>query len=264
MLDTYAGASGAWSLRELSTAWAGLDVVRIVRSGGTEQDFTASEITDGTLKTFCDAGVAPFTGKIVTWYDQSGNTNDLSFVTSPTLYNGTSVVTENGEPAIDFVGATDEYGNVSSSNILTGADFSVFAVAQCDTNAVAYLVATEGGGATGARRSFYSHSLQLGSAFKGSNTGTSLSTWDRTQSTISMIATDMQTSGSHTIDTWVDGGSNSQWTGTGLITPATDNFRVGGETIWNGRIQEVVVYDSDETSNHAGIESNINTHYSIY
>jgi hypothetical protein len=32
----------------------------------------------------------------------------------------------------------------------------------------------------------------------------------------------------------------------------------------DGTIQEVILYGSDESSNRTGIESNINTHYSIY
>ena len=32
----------------------------------------------------------------------------------------------------------------------------------------------------------------------------------------------------------------------------------------DGKMQEVIIYDSDQSSNRTGIESNINTYYSIY
>ena len=33
---------------------------------------------------------------------------------------------------------------------------------------------------------------------------------------------------------------------------------------WDGQIQEVIFYDSDQSSNRTGIESDINTYFSIY
>ena len=45
---------------------------------------------------------------VVTWYDQSGNSNDATQGTSanrPKIYDGTTgVVTENGKPAVQFDG----------------------------------------------------------------------------------------------------------------------------------------------------------------
>ena len=48
---------------------------------------------------------------------------------------------------------------------------------------------------------------------------------------------------------------------TGIIIGAnfvpTDNF-------WDGDIQEIIVYNSDQTSNFTVLEGNINSHYSIF
>ena len=87
LLDRFSGAAGAYSLRELSSAWAGLDVVEVREdSGDTTQTFTAAELTDGTLATFCGAN----NGYVKTWYDQSGNANNATqatLVDQPKIYN---------------------------------------------------------------------------------------------------------------------------------------------------------------------------------
>ena len=96
LLDNYGtGAEAAYSLRELSTAWAGLAVVEVREEGGdTTQTFTAAELTDGTLATFC--GIS--NGFVSEWKDQSGNANDATQVTladQPRIYNGR--ISDNGK-----------------------------------------------------------------------------------------------------------------------------------------------------------------------
>lgn len=55
LLDQYPNAAAAYSLRALSTATVDSAVVKVRRSSdNTEQDFSAAEITDGTLTTFCN------------------------------------------------------------------------------------------------------------------------------------------------------------------------------------------------------------------
>jgi len=38
----------------------------------------------------------------------------------------------------------------------------------------------------------------------------------------------------------------------------------GGSAVFNGNIQEVVVWGADQSSNRTGIETDINTYFSIY
>lgn len=66
LLDKYPGAAAAYSLRELSTEWAGQAVVRVRReSDDSEVDFTAAEITDGTLINWVNGNLS-VTGNIGT------------------------------------------------------------------------------------------------------------------------------------------------------------------------------------------------------
>ena len=71
LLDYYTGSAAAYSLRSLSASTT--NVVKVRRSSDdTEQDFTAAEITDGTLLTFVNEDVDIYTSDFT-----SGN-EDLS------------------------------------------------------------------------------------------------------------------------------------------------------------------------------------------
>mgnify|MGYP003638717311 FL=1 len=49
---------------------------------------------------------------------------------------------------------------------------------------------------------------------------------------------------------------------------ALSNFQLGsqlsGSVVFDGYIQEVILYPSDNSSNQVGIETNVNTEYTIY
>ena len=51
--------------------------------------------------------------------------------------------------------------------------------------------------------------------------------------------------------------------GTQGLSGLTFGARYSGN-YWNGNAQELIIYNSDQSSNRTGIESNINTYYSIY
>ena len=68
---------------------------------------------------------------------------------------------------------------------------------------------------------------------------------------------------------YLDGGALGSGV-TALIdnSNATDRAGIGaysqGQLHFAGTIQEVIVWDSDQKANQSGIDTNINTHYSIY
>lgn len=70
LLETFTGAAAAYSLRSLSASTT--NVVKVRRSSDdTEQDFTAAEITDGTLLTFVNENVE----KVLNGDFSNGSTN---------------------------------------------------------------------------------------------------------------------------------------------------------------------------------------------
>ncbi len=107
LLDLYPGAAAAYSLRALRASWLASAVVRVRRSSdNAESDFTAAQITDGTLTTWTGAG----NGFVVTWYDQSGNTRNATQSTAanqPRIVNAGVLETgETGKPCVRFIDAS--------------------------------------------------------------------------------------------------------------------------------------------------------------
>jgi len=83
LLDYHTGSAAAYSLRNLSTSTT--NVVKVRRSGDdAELDFTASQVSDGTLAAWVVAGGGTEDGFVTTWYDQSGNTNNATQATAAT------------------------------------------------------------------------------------------------------------------------------------------------------------------------------------
>ena len=102
VLDEFIGAAAAYSLRDL-TFLRGGPVVRVRRSSdNNEQDFTATQVTDGTLTTFCGAG----NGFVRTWYDQSGNGFHAQQATT-TAQPQILLSDTNSKPTISFDGSND-------------------------------------------------------------------------------------------------------------------------------------------------------------
>jgi len=130
LLDAVTSAAAAYSLRVLRAAYTG-PVVRVRRSSdNTQQDFTAAQITDGTLTTFTGSG----NGYVVTWYDQSGNGLDA---TQPTTGNQPDIVTSgslillNGKPSISWTQTTNKFLYTASSvNTPTAVSFAAICSGQ--------------------------------------------------------------------------------------------------------------------------------------
>src|SRR6056300_651333 len=108
LLDTYTGASAAYSLRLLSTSYTG-NAIQVRRaSDNTTQDigFVNNELDTTSLESFCSGT----NGFVTTWYDQSGNGNDATQSTDanqPQIVSSGSVITENGKPTVQFDGSDD-------------------------------------------------------------------------------------------------------------------------------------------------------------
>ena len=68
---------------------------------------------------------------------------------------------------------------------------------------------------------------------------------------------------------WLNGTSQETISGvSSYATSVTANLNIGKQDVGpldsNMHIQEVIIYNSDQTSNQSAIETNINNHYSIY
>jgi len=262
LLDQYAGAAAAYSLRSLTLYYTG-PVVRVRRSSdNAESDFTATQVSDGTLDTFCGAG----NGFVRTWYDQSGNGRHATQTTTanqPQVVSSGALLQTNSKPALNFNGTSQRFDmptiafnmNALSINIVSKADVSNnrMAFASPDPNRV-YVPFLSSGiyyvGYAAAATAFnfgssnltFQYLVQLNA---GSSTANALRN--------GAASTAVSSSSEAEIGTSLSVGS---YKGQPPAFTAT--------SFWGGTIQEVIFYTSDQTSNQAGIASNINAHYAIY
>ena len=128
LLDRYPDARVAYSLRRLSSAYSG-PVVKVRRSSDSaEEDFTATEVSGGSLATWVGAGNDGF---VRTWYDQSGNGTNANQTTSnrqpKIVSSGSLVLTPEGRPAMELTTT----GFAVGANVYSGS-YSFFSVIQPD------------------------------------------------------------------------------------------------------------------------------------
>jgi len=272
LLDEYSGAAAAYSLRSLSASTT--NVVKVRRSGDdAELDFTADEVSDGTLADWVVAGGGTEDGFVVTWYDQSGNGNNATQATAasqPKIVSSGTLVTENGKAAIDFDG-TDDYVSVSGS--LYSADINLFLVTKILTSSSTYyqrivhladgvntyqITRANGGGA-----------YQLLTKNTEYNTGNNSLDWGvhTGQLLISTRSNNSTDSDNVYVDTvaQVEGGNNDV-IGGGNNSPSTFGARndLLVTSFFDQTIQEIIIYHSDQSANRPSIEANINDYYNIY
>ena len=259
LLDAYTGAAAAYSLRKLSSSTS--NVVRVRRaSDNSEQDFTAAQVADGTLTTFCGVG----NGFVETWYDQSGNGNDATQATiasQPKIVDAGALVSG----GLDFDNVNDTMVTINTDSFGTSSR-SIFAVcspASIGVNSDGILqLSTAAAPGTGW---FLTPEL---------STRTNAITWisSTPASTVSNnLISNIYTSGNlHAGNAmWLDGTSVARTSGTdGAINTTTSVITIGsgafGANPFDGAIAEVIIYKSDESANRVGIEANINDHYNIY
>lgn len=269
LLDNYSGAIAAYSLRYLLESYTG-DVIRVRRSSDdSEQDFNPTEIGDGTLTTFVGGGNDGF---VVTWYDQTGNSNDATQATDanqPKIVDAGSVVTENGEHAVDFDGSD----RLSASRLLSADTWSMFAVAATDKTTLdgtTQTITCQHTGSADAGRTVFQQIRNI-SGTSGYTTFFNNGSSHVGTYTASLTANQVLfTSIAHTDDYYIgmDGGSLEEVISNESLTPLNTNFSIGafGDDLsgFDGTMQEIVIYNSNKTSDKTGIETNINDYYSIY
>ena len=273
LLDDYPNTNGhSYSLRQLSSTVT--NVVRVRRStDDTEQDFTATEITDGTLATFCTAFGQGFVAK---WYDQSNSADVINFTAlqQPRIYDGEDggLRLQNGKPCVEFDGIDD------SLQVL---------LALPPVNRAYYLFAVNtfvsGPGPGEPEVYMYGLKADVPAPFTGNNSirWNGLGAEFRGSSDLSFIASQgvqylyyaRQQSGpgpfsgstikvnltENPIIGFADNGAASINT----ITLGDNPNNYAGQNS-NIKLQEFILYLTDPGVNATAIESNINTHYSIY
>ena len=256
LLDTYSGAAAAYSLRQLSSTYSG-DAITVRRaSDNTTQNigFVNNQLDTASLETFCSGT----DGFVTTWYDQSGNANDATQATAsvqPQIVSNGTTINLNGKPAINADGVDDSFelgtplGLSSGYSILqvnqvpaaNSYGITISSVSQVDPSRAMIFNGLYRFTIDGTNYDNYAASSNRGSQYLW---GSFVDPSDNLQS--------YRNSSAYGSSTSVTGTFDFEKIGTNLGVNSFEFF------------QELIVYNSDESNNRSGIETNINDFYSIY
>ena len=251
-------------MRKLRTDYAGA-AIEARRSDNAIQDigFVDGELDTESLLSFAEGGDV-FVAK---WYDQSGNGNNdaaqVSHSFQPQIVSSGSVINENGKISVKFNGTTDYIQNQLS----VGPTVTAFAVSKI-ANELDFNFIYDSYGGTGTpyqigrvRLGCYNSGKYFADNGDGKaanpitllNGLQNLFFAKHTNSDVSISVNQdvLKTSTSTNFST------NSQYFVIGARNDGADHFL-------EGTIQELILYPSDQSGNRAAIETNINTHYTIY
>jgi hypothetical protein len=252
LLATYTGAAAAYSVRQLSDkAVIALRIRRDSDDAETNIGWDANGDLDTTaISDFC--GTA--NGYVTRWWDQSTNGNHADQATDtsqPQIYNGTAVIKDSNN--VPELLCSDDRFNLSSTISLTSGYSCIHVSEQSGRDSASF----------GSTSSFHYITLYQSSNvwFYHTNSGRTLSyvvplntkqlhwlNWTGSTVGIGINAGTLTT------------GALSTSTEINLLLNASGNLQSG----WRGRVQEMIIYPSNQSTNRTGIESDINTYFSIY
>ena len=262
LLEFYPNAAAAYSLRQLRRSVFPY-AIRVRRSSdNTELDVgfnSNGNLDTAALETFC----AGTDGYVSVWYDQSSNGNDAEQTTTaaqPKIYDASTgvLVTANGIPRVLFNGTSHHLRGPSIS--ASSATMTVV----CEQQSTSL-----GNRAFGvvdadliANKESFAFDSDFSLRYDGASSLGSLTPVTGTE--IIRFAT--RTTSAQTDH--VNGVSNVADTKT-LPTMPASTLEIGNVDIvfvsyFDGYICEAIFYDSDQSTNRTGIETNINDYYNIY
>lgn len=256
LLDTYSGAAAAYSLRRLSSTYTG-NLIRVRRSSdNAEQNigYDSNNVLDtASLLTFCGAG----NGFVTTWYDQSGNANNATqstAVNQPQIVSSGAILIVNSKACMSL--SLNNTGfNLGSTITVAASSYNSF-VGKKD-GAGTMLRALTSSFTDGYRlMNFYDNNYYL---FAKSGSYIVSNSTDTTTSQI--LLTGQNVSGTMSIHK----NGNVVATTLGSYNYSNTIGKIGtGASGSAYRLQEAVFYNSNQSTNRTGIESNINTFYTIF
>jgi hypothetical protein len=257
LLDTYSGASIAYSLRQLSSTYTG-NCIRVRRSSDnaeTNIGFVNNILDTASLLTFVGAG----NGFVTTWYDQSGNgINPVQVAASqqPRIVNAGVIEVKNGQPAIRFIRTSSTTLIKTSYTSINFQNTTVATVVGDLQTAV-----TQNIFSLNVNPRWYTPLVLSGSTYYG---------FGATSTAILSEATD-----NNQRLYFMNGNATTISAFTNNITKSTVVSAIGNSSDiligsaastnhFNGMMQEAIGWSSEQSANRTGIQNNINSHYNIY
>jgi hypothetical protein len=250
LLDAYPGAAAAYSLRKLSSTYNG-SAIRVRRSSDnaeTDIGFVNNVLDTASLNTFVGAS----TGYIPVWYDQSGNARNVSQTTAlnqPVIIQSGVLVTDGGKVAV----IPNQSMNFTAISV-GGINYAGYSV-MSRTSASNIITSFSGNGSPFISL-IYSNSFAYNQNLTNEISYSFTSTGRFLFSTLNI---------SNTQSAYLNGTLKTVSTITNTISNAFDRLlsRAASEP-FVGKTQEHVLYLTNQSTNNDGINSNINSYYTIY
>lgn len=263
--DNFTAPAMAVSLRRLNRNYAG-SCIRVRRSSdNAEQDigFVNGVLDQASLTSFVGAN----NGFVTTWYDQSGNGNNLinpTAASQPKIVTSGVVLTQSGFPCIS-----------TATNLFLRTSASSFNVPMFNGNSATFISAI--GSHTSANTGFFGNrpvAANTGWFYDWRTTNTYQFTVVGSNSTattstpLSRHIAFLSKSTSNVLSGWwnnVAGTTNSCSYGTSNINFYLGVDGTGGTNYFaNANFYEFIGYANDQTANRVRMQNNLNSYYSIY
>jgi len=273
LLDAYPNAAAAYSLRKLKSSYSG-SAIRVRRSNdNAEQDigFVGQDLDTATMKTFVGAN----SGFVTTWYDQSGNGRNA---TQTTAANQPSIITSGvidrlgGKMGIKSDGSNDLLRITSGLDILQNKSHGLLFAVACNTNTSStrylFFITTSTAGFARFLFDFNRSASKTGlggrrldaDAFQSIQSSTNYST---TALQLHEGRIDYATSDAYIyLNSSQVASSTSFQTDGNTSNTSSNSFSL--MELMAGYSSEIIFYNTNQTSNRTGIETNINNYYSLY
>jgi len=203
-------------------------------------------------------------GFVTSWYDQSGNDNDATQGTAgsqPKIVDGGVLLSD----GIEFDGASTQLS--TTSPVLTSDTFYCASVLKHSTGTSVsgneVIFGQYDASSSGRWFTFVNTSSQLrfGSNATDPIAGSFINPLSANATLISATAT-------NNLATLYSNGNSTTLDAYSGFSPALIPFTIGkpdaNDNSVSGTIQEIIIYNSDQSSNRAAIEANINNYYDIY
>jgi hypothetical protein len=265
-------AAAAYSLRRIRSGWTGA-AVELRRSNGDTQDIgfdLEGNFDIGAAMIFCDGGA----GTVVRWYDQTGNNRhaiastsaggSISEARQPTLVDNTGHVftDSNGRARIRFNGVDD--GLSYDSTVFSLDSVSSFVVGQfVDQEDGQMMFGLSGPVDPGIGSARFYNTYMHQNKFKYGYANTLTTQADA--NTNLNLHTHIAGSTLGNAEAFLNGSSVGTQTLSSLSANSSSGIGMQNNDFFaDCHIQEVILYDNDQSSNRTTIEGNINNYYQIY
>jgi hypothetical protein len=259
LLDTYTGSAFAVSVRLLDKDYTGycMKVRRASDDAEANIGFDSNgDLDTAAIATHCGSSA----GYVSVWYDMSGNSNNATQSTTslqPQIYNGTAVITDNGKPAVSYAGSNRLDAIFTAKTISAQSSFAVTSIS---SSGGFDRILTQANGSV-SDVPFFIAILRDGTS---TTVASYLSGYGSTH-TFS-YDTQFQFSSIHngtTLINYFNGTSGTSYSQT--LSKTIDRYCMGarpdGPNGLTGKIQEIIIYESDQSSNRTGIESDITGYF---